>query len=62
VAIRFRTVAGQQYQVEYSSDLGFGNWTPLPGGDVFGDGQQAGVIDTDPFDSGSRYYRLNRLR
>ena len=62
VAIRFLTVAGQQYQVEYSSNLGFGNWTPLPGGDVFGDGQEARVIETDPFGSGSRYYRVNRLR
>ena len=60
--IRFHTFAGQNYSVEYSPDLSPGSWTPLPTGNVSGNGQDAAVTDSDPAPPGARFYRVRLLQ
>jgi alpha-tubulin suppressor-like RCC1 family protein len=57
-ALDFHTFAGQQYSVEYSSDLTPGSWLPLPGGNVSGTGSDAEVTDSDGATAAGRFYRL----
>jgi Alpha-tubulin suppressor and related RCC1 domain-containing proteins len=59
-ALNFHTFAGQQYSVEYSSDLTPGNWQPLPNGNISGNGLETQVIDTAGVDAASRFYRLRQ--
>lgn len=60
-ALNFHTFAGQQYSVEYSPDLTSGNWSPLPGGNVSGNGLDTQVIDTAGVTATLRFYRLKLL-
>jgi hypothetical protein len=52
----FPTVAGQQYQVEYSDNLGSGTWTPL-GQPIAGTGSSVNVTNT--ISVPQRFFRLN---
>jgi hypothetical protein len=62
-AILFHTFSDQQYAVEYSSNLGPGSWSNLPGGGVIGTGQEMLVSDTNAFpNAGNRFYRLRQLQ
>jgi hypothetical protein len=58
--IRFHTFAGQQYTVEYSSDLAPGSWTELPQGTIQGTGFEASVADTSGGGQATRFYRLKQ--
>jgi hypothetical protein len=61
--LRFRTFSGQEYSVEYSSDLSSGSWLALPGGDVVGNGMDALVTDPQATTfSAHRFYRLKQIR
>jgi len=60
-ALNFHTFAGQQYSVEYSPDLISGSWSPLPNGNISGNGLDMQVIDTAGVDAASRFYRLRLL-
>ena len=56
IRVRWQTVAGKTYTVQYSSDLI--GWSAL-GSNVIGDGNPATVIDLAPvLQTGRRYYRL----
>jgi hypothetical protein len=56
--IRFLTLPGRDYQVQYSGNMSEGNWIDL-GEEIAGDGTVMEVIDTDPLLSGKRFYRVN---
>jgi hypothetical protein len=59
----FRTFSGQEYSVEYSSDLSSGSWLALPGGDVVGNGMDALLTDPQAMTfSSHRFYRLRQIR
>jgi hypothetical protein len=56
--IRFHTVSGRKYSVEYSPDLSPDSWLPLPDSAVSGDGTVAQVTDTNAAAAPIRFYRL----
>jgi alpha-tubulin suppressor-like RCC1 family protein len=59
--IRFHTFSGQQYSVQYSSNLTAGTWMNLPGSMVAGNGQVQSVTDTNAIATASlRFYRLRQ--
>jgi len=58
--LRFRSFSGRQYSVQYSTDLGTGNWTSLLGL-IEGDGRTVELIDTDAVVSSQRFYRVMEL-
>ena len=59
IVLRFRSFAGQLYQIQYSPDLRPDSWLPLPGGDVTGDGQDIEVTDSNVIPGqAARFYRL----
>lgn len=58
-ALHFHTFTGQQYSIEYSTDLSSTNWTVLPGSISEGTGQDVSVIDTNPV-STQKFYRLKQ--
>ena len=60
LGVRFRTFSGQNYSVEYSTDLTASNWLPLPGGNVSGDGHDAQVTDTNVLSSVTKFYRVKQ--
>jgi T5SS/PEP-CTERM-associated repeat protein len=61
IILKFRTSLGQKYSMERSSDLSTSNWTSF-GSTVFGDGQEATVIDPGTaLATDTRYYRVNQL-
>lgn len=55
--IRFLTVEGRTYQVEYSDDMSEGSWMPM-GDPVPGDGSVVEIIDNQPLANGRRFYRI----
>jgi hypothetical protein len=55
VTLRWNTVVGQRYQVEYRDSLGEGDWLPL-GPEISGDGSTVSTTDS-PLQS-HRFYRL----
>jgi len=62
-AIRFRSMSGHTYSVEYSPDLSIGSWSPVSGGLVLGNDRDTTVIDHDAANSDiARYYRLRLLQ
>jgi T5SS/PEP-CTERM-associated repeat protein len=61
IVLKFRTSLGQKYSVAHSSDLSTSSWTSF-GGTVFGDGQDATVVDAAAaMASDTRYYRVKQL-
>ncbi len=58
--IHFKTWFGHRYLVEYSADPTCGEWLPLSGGEVQGDGQEVCVTDTSGLGVAARFYRVRR--
>lgn len=56
--IKFPTLPGQSYAVEYSTDLTPGSWRPVSGGNVSGTGNEMTVTDPDAAAANQRFYRL----
>ncbi len=52
--LRFLTMPGESYAVEYSDELGTHAWTLLSNGQVLGDGNMAMVIDAPAPSAGNR--------
>jgi hypothetical protein len=60
--IHFLALTGQNYAVEYSSDLASGSWSPVPGGAVSGADQEVAVTDSGAgADTSARFYRVRSL-
>ena len=59
-AICFHTFAGQQYSLEYSSNLAPNGWSTLPGGNIQGNGREVVVTDTNTATT-IRFYRVRQL-
>jgi hypothetical protein len=57
VLVKFLTVAGRVYQVEYSGDPGGGVWKPLTG-EFVGSGEKMTAVDAKAGDLPKRFYRL----
>lgn len=55
--LAFDTIVGRHYQVEASSDLGPGVWTPV-GTELVGDGASHEVIDAAATGHARRFYRI----
>jgi hypothetical protein len=56
IRIRWQTVAGKSYLIQYSSDLS--TWATL-GGPIVGDGSVASVVDSSAtLKAGQRFYRI----
>jgi hypothetical protein len=55
--IRFLTLPGRSYQVQYSDDMAEESWVDL-GSEITGDGTVKEIIDTYPLSSGKRFYRV----
>jgi hypothetical protein len=55
--IRFLTVSGRQYQVQWRESLTEGDWANL-GSPVSGDNTEQEVLDTPSADTTTRFYRL----
>jgi alpha-tubulin suppressor-like RCC1 family protein len=58
IFLRFGTVAGQHYGVEYSLNLALPNWIRLPSIDVPGTGSEVEVSDAIAPGSPARFYRI----
>jgi hypothetical protein len=61
--IRFHTLAGRQYSVQYSMDLRSGHWSALLNGNVPGNGREVQVTDASTVsNSAAKFYRVIELR
>jgi hypothetical protein len=56
--LRFATVTGRQYQVQWRAALTTGDWENLPDGLVNGDGTVQEVVDRGAAGTTTRFYRL----
>lgn len=58
--LRFRTFAGQGYEVQRSTNVSLGEWSVLPNGQVVGTGRDAVMVDTNTSGFNQLFYRIRR--
>jgi copper(I)-binding protein len=61
VNIRFQSVNGKRYAVEYADSIGAASWMPLFAESVLGDGSEMSIRAPVSTDAGSRFYRIRVL-
>ena len=60
-ALRFHTFAGQNYEVQRSTNLSLGDWSVVPNGTVVGTGRDAVIVDTNAINVFNQlFYRLRQ--